>query len=88
MNVDGEDSADATLVAAIVAMAEALGINTIAEGVESESQAETLLGLGCTHAQGFLYSRPEPAGLIPATIARLEARARMRLRPVRDAFSA
>ena len=42
MNVDGPDSADATLVAAIVAMADALGIATIAEGVESETQAERL----------------------------------------------
>ena len=58
MNVDGPDSADATLVAAIVAMADALGIATIAEGVESETQAERLLELGCGLAQGFLYSRP------------------------------
>jgi diguanylate cyclase (GGDEF)-like protein len=88
MNVDGPDSADATLVAAIVAMADALGIGTVAEGVESETQAERLLELGCGLAQGFLYSRPEPPASIPATLARLEARARARLRPVRDAFTA
>jgi len=88
MNVDGPDSADATLVAAIVAMADALDIQTIAEGVESETQAEQLLGLGCNLAQGFLYSRPEPAEDVPAMITRLENRARKRLRPVRDAFSA
>jgi len=88
MNVDGPDSADATLVAAIVAMAEALGIATIAEGVESETQAERLVELGCALAQGFLYSRPQPAQLIPDTIARLAARRRNRLRPVRDAYSA
>jgi diguanylate cyclase (GGDEF)-like protein len=88
MNVDGPDSADATLVAAIVAMADALGIATIAEGVESETQAERLLELGCGIAQGFLYSRPVPADQVPATVERLEARARARLRPVRDAFSA
>ena len=88
MNVDGPESADATLVAAIVAMADALGIATIAEGVESETQAERLLELGCGLAQGFLYSRPQPADAIPDTITRLAARARARLRPVRDAFSA
>ena len=88
MNVDGPDSADATLVSAIVAMAEALGIATIAEGVESETQAERLLALGCGLAQGFLYSRPQPADAVPETVTRLAARARARLRPVRDAFSA
>jgi diguanylate cyclase (GGDEF)-like protein len=88
VNVDAPDSADATLVAAIVAMADALDITTIAEGVESETQAERLLELGCSIAQGFLYARPEPAAQVPDTVARLAARARARLRPVRDAFSA
>ena len=88
MNVDGPDSADATLVAAIVAMADALGVTTVAEGVESESQAERLVELGCGLAQGFLYSRPQPASAVPETVARLQARARARLRPVRGAFSA
>jgi len=69
-------------------MAEALGIATIAEGVESETQAERLVELGCALAQGFLYSRPQPAQLIPDTIDRLAARRRNRLRPVRDAYSA
>ena len=71
--VDGPrrpDSADATLVAAIVAMAEALGVTTIAEGVESETQAERLLELGCTVAQGYLFSRPMPADDVPATVDR------------------
>ena len=88
MNVDGPDSADATLVAAIVAMADALGIATIAEGVESETQAERLLELGCGLAQGFLYSRPGGRREIPDTITRLGGAGRARLRPVRDAYSA
>jgi diguanylate cyclase (GGDEF)-like protein len=88
MNVDDADSADATLVAAIVAMADALGISTVAEGVESELQAARLVELGCHLAQGFLYARPQPAEKVPETVARLRARARARLRPVRDAFSA
>ena len=75
-------------MSAIVAMADALGIATIAEGVESETQAERLLELGCGLAQGFLYSRPQAADAIPDTITRLAARAHARLRPVRDAFSA
>src|SRR4029078_1720508 len=88
MNVVGPDSADATLVSAIVAMADALGMSTIAEGVESETQAEQLLELGCGLAQGSLYSRPQGADARPPPLDPLSARARARLRPVRDAFSA
>ena len=83
-----QDTADATLIAAIVAMSDALGVTTIAEGVESETQAEHLLGLGCSVAQGYLYSRPMPAEAVPDAVARLATRAKSRLRPVRDAYSA
>jgi EAL domain-containing protein (putative c-di-GMP-specific phosphodiesterase class I) len=53
-----EDSPDATLIATIVAMAQALGITTVAEGVETRPQADHLIDLGCDSAQGFLFSRP------------------------------
>jgi len=82
------DSADSSLIAAIVAMSEALGVTTIAEGVESETQAAHLLSLGCTVAQGYLFSRPMPAEDVPAAVERLAIRARSRLRPVRGAYSA
>ena len=88
IDLENEDSADGSLVAAIVAMADALGVTTVAEGVETETQAERLLALGCTVAQGYLYSRPAPVETVPEITHRLEARARARLRPVRDAFSA
>ena len=52
------DSASKSLVAAIVAMADALGVRTIAEGVETVEQARALRELGCEVAQGFLYARP------------------------------
>ncbi len=62
--LEDEDSSDATLIAAVVAMAHALGITTIAEGVETTSQAHRLMDLGCDALQGFLYSRPvRPEGL-------------------------
>ena len=57
-----DDSADATLIATIVAMARALGITTVAEGVETQAQATRLHELGCDEVQGFLYSRPVGAG--------------------------
>jgi sensor c-di-GMP phosphodiesterase-like protein len=40
----------------ILAMAETLGLKTVAEGVETTKQAEFLRRRGCTMAQGFLYS--------------------------------
>ena len=49
------------VIRCIVQLAEKLHIGIIAEGVETPEQAELLLSLGCTHAQGYLYGRPEPA---------------------------
>jgi len=84
-----QDTADASLIAAIVAMSDALGVTTIAEGVESETQAAHLLALGCSVAQGYLYARPIPPAEMDETIERLQIRARTRLRAVPDdAYSA
>jgi diguanylate cyclase (GGDEF)-like protein len=60
---------DAAIVAAVVSMGRALGVNVVAEGVESEDQAKALQELGCTLAQGFLFSRPVPAEALPALVA-------------------
>ena len=43
-----------------MSIATSLGITTVAEGVETQEQAEVLAALGCTEAQGFLFSRPLP----------------------------
>jgi diguanylate cyclase (GGDEF)-like protein len=67
-NLDEEDSSDATLITAVVAMARALGIATIAEGVETASQAERVVALGCDSVQGYFYSRPVRAELLPEVI--------------------
>jgi diguanylate cyclase len=55
------DPASQTLVAAIVAMANALSIRTVIEGVETSDQAIKVAELGCHCAQGFLYARPARA---------------------------
>lgn len=55
------DNNDFTIVKTIIAMARSLGLDTIAEGIESPDQAKALLALGCEQAQGFLYARPLPA---------------------------
>jgi EAL domain-containing protein (putative c-di-GMP-specific phosphodiesterase class I) len=49
------------VVSAIIALARALGLRVIAEGVEQVSQMEVLYNLGCQICQGFLFARPMPA---------------------------
>ena len=48
-------------VNAIMQLASTLHLETTAEGVELAEQRDTLVGLGCTHLQGYLYSPPLPA---------------------------
>ncbi len=58
--LSGRD-ADASLIRMILAMASTLGLETVAEGIETEAQRRELEGLGCRLAQGFLFSRPMTA---------------------------
>jgi EAL domain-containing protein (putative c-di-GMP-specific phosphodiesterase class I) len=81
MRLEDEDTSDESLVAAIVAMAGALQVTTVAEGVETEAQAQRLFALGCHVAQGYLYSRPVPAEQLPVVFEQLGGRV-TRLRPV------
>jgi diguanylate cyclase len=64
----GKHESDSSLVAAIVAMASALELEPIAEGVETPEQAGRLLELGCTEAQGFLFGRAVRPGDVPDLI--------------------
>lgn len=57
MNVD-VDPHSSILIRAINTMAHTIGIRTIAEGVEKESQLQSLTGLRCDYAQGYYFSRP------------------------------
>lgn len=54
------DPADAATVRAILQMASAFGLKTIAEGVETEEQLAFLKAYGCDYAQGYLFSKPIP----------------------------
>ncbi|MFA6145224.1 MAG: EAL domain-containing protein [Sulfurimonas sp.] len=49
---------DVAIVKAIIAMADALGFKTIAEGIEEEAQAKFLKEFGCMQGQGYMYARP------------------------------
>jgi diguanylate cyclase len=64
-------AASAPLVAAIVAMARALGLSTVAEGVETVEQAQRLWELGCDSAQGYWFARPTPPARLPDVIRQL-----------------
>jgi EAL domain-containing protein (putative c-di-GMP-specific phosphodiesterase class I) len=54
----GDDDGAEHVVSAMVAMAHALGILTVAEGVETQRQLDYLIDVGCDVAQGYLFSRP------------------------------
>ncbi|MFZ6813031.1 bifunctional diguanylate cyclase/phosphodiesterase [Undibacterium sp. Rencai35W] len=53
-----QDSGEGSIAKMVVQLGKSLGIAIIAEGVESEMQAQTLLSFGCHLAQGYLYAKP------------------------------
>ena len=61
------------IVQAITGLADSLGMNTVAEGVETEAQFKLLASAGCTEMQGYLFSKPMPVSQLPKLIARLSA---------------
>ncbi|WP_237476678.1 putative bifunctional diguanylate cyclase/phosphodiesterase [Lichenibacterium dinghuense] len=65
----GLDEQHAAIVRAVVDIARSAGMATTAEGVETEEQRERVASLGCTTAQGYLFSRAVPAAEVPALIA-------------------
>jgi diguanylate cyclase (GGDEF)-like protein len=67
-----------TLITSIVELARTLGLDVVAEGVETEDQRQALRTLDCAQAQGYLFARPEPAdrcaASLPGSVAALTAR--------------
>ncbi|SPH16541.1 putative signaling protein [Defluviimonas aquaemixtae] len=73
------DQSQQRMVVAVLAMAENLGLKTLAEGIESIGEHALLAQLGCTHVQGFAIARPMP---VAATAEWLRAhRAKLSLTP-------
>lgn len=60
----GIESEDSTIVEAVVRLGQSLGLNVVAEGIESPLQLARLRELGCDRGQGYLFGRPRPAELI------------------------
>ena len=60
------DVTDTLIVRAVVDLAASLGLETVAEGVEDVATLRRLAELGCTHAQGYVISRPMPAAQVAA----------------------
>jgi diguanylate cyclase (GGDEF)-like protein/PAS domain S-box-containing protein len=69
-----EDPADQAMVAIVISLAHSLGMQAVAEGVESEAQLAFLRQHGCDDAQGFLLARPAPAEWVTALLHRLAVR--------------
>jgi diguanylate cyclase (GGDEF)-like protein/PAS domain S-box-containing protein len=65
----GTESQDTQIVAAIVSLAKALNLRTVAEGVETPRQLEALVELGCDEAQGYLLGKPMPLEELNSVLA-------------------
>jgi diguanylate cyclase (GGDEF)-like protein len=61
-----DDHDDAAIVAAVLAMAQRLQLQVVAEGVETRGQLDFLRNEGCDQMQGYLLARPMPASQLPA----------------------
>src|SRR4051794_19177851 len=65
----GRDAHDDVITRAIVELANTLGLLTVAEGIETTQQSETVAALGCDIAQGYLFSRPIEADAASAVMS-------------------
>ena len=78
------DEGSQSIVRAILGLGESLGLEVVAEGVETAEQAALLEKLGCRNAQGYLYGRPMPANELVAWVsARYESGRRQAGGPIR-----
>ena len=82
-------SRNGAIIASITSLAQALGMDTTAEGVETMDELELVRMLGCSHIQGYIYDRPlsaQAAGERLADGARAEARGPRSARAARQAM--
>ena len=74
------DPDDAAIVSAIIAIAHSLGLEVVAEGVETPEQLAFLRSLGCDAAQGYYFSRPVPPEELAQLLASWNPKARVAVR--------
>ncbi|TDG31360.1 GGDEF domain-containing protein [Paracraurococcus ruber] len=67
-NLGSKEESDA-IVRAVASLGVSLGIKTIAEGIETQDQADLVLDAACGEGQGYLFSRPVPVGMVPELLA-------------------
>ena len=63
------DPADTPIVQAVIALAHGLGIDVVAEGIETGTQLDSLRRLACDRGQGYLFSRPLSTAAMEALLA-------------------
>ena len=68
-----EDPNDAAIVKTIIALAENLNLQVVAEGVETRQQMDFLRRHNCRLAQGYYFGRPVPADELPSLLRQIEA---------------
>jgi diguanylate cyclase (GGDEF)-like protein len=78
------ESGDAAIVRAALGLARELGMDAVAEGVETAEQLAFLLTAGCRYAQGYYFSGPVPAAECGALLRRGEILRKFALRPVKS----
>lgn len=76
--IEARRNESAAAIAAVVGLAAACGMRSLAEGVETAGQLELVTELGCTHAQGFHIARPMPAAEVADWLAIRRAARRAR----------
>lgn len=90
-NIDS-NPVDAAIVSAIFAMAESLNLRVVAEGVETRGQLQVLARYGCAYAQGYYFSKPQPADRCRKLLQELAVRPAftetLRMQLVREPHSA
>jgi EAL domain-containing protein (putative c-di-GMP-specific phosphodiesterase class I) len=79
-----QDTDDAAICAAILAMSQQLGLNVVAEGVETREQLEFLRLHKCDHIQGYICSKPLPASEFFALLLKLSGKAANSDNPAAD----
>jgi diguanylate cyclase (GGDEF)-like protein len=64
-----DDNSNLPIVEAVIALAHALGMEVVAEGIETVAQLTRLRGLACDRGQGYYYARPQPPEALTALLA-------------------